>query len=249
MAESRGSTRTQTREEKKQARAERRAKRGPGMFAQMKQVYKMTREQDPNIPWTLALIFFGTVLVFLLIGLLLNNWITFLLIGIPLGILFAVMVLSRRAEKAAFAQLDGQPGRSGAALSTLRRGWIFEQQPVAANKSQDVIFRAIGRPGIVLVTEGPTSRVNPLVQKEKLKYKKIVPTVPIHVVNSGNDEGQVELKKLTKTLNKLPKQLTQQEMHQVANRIDSLGKHNNIMSALPKGIDPMRMRPDRKGMR
>lgn len=249
MAESRGSTRAQTREEKKHARAERRAKRGPGMFAQMKQVYKMTREQDPNIPWTLALIFFGTVLVFLLIGLLLNNWITFLLIGIPLGILFAVMVLSRRAEKAAFAQLDGQPGRSGAALSTLRRGWIFEQQPVAANKSQDVIFRAIGRPGIVLVTEGPTSRVTPLVQKEKLKYKKIVPTVPIHVVNSGNDEGQVELKKLTKTLNKLPKQLTQQEMHQVANRIDSLGKHNNIMSALPKGIDPMRMRPDRKGMR
>lgn len=249
MAESRGSTRAQTREEKKQVRAERRAKRGPGMFAQMKQVYKMTRDQDPNIPWTLALIFFGTVLVFLLIGLLLNNWITFLLIGIPLGILFAVMVLSRRAEKAAFAQLDGQPGRSGAALSTLRRGWIFEQQPVAANKSQDVIFRAIGRPGIVLVTEGPTSRVTPLVQKEKLKYKKIVPTVPIHVVNSGNDEGQVELKKLTKALNKLPKQLTQQEMHQVANRIDSLGKHNNIMSALPKGIDPMRMRPDRKGMR
>lgn len=249
MAESRGSTRAQTREEKKQARAERRAKRGPGMFAQMKQVYKMTREQDPNIPWILALIFFGTVLVFLLIGLLLNNWITFLLIGIPLGILFAVMVLSRRAEKAAFAQLDGQPGRSGAALSTLRRGWIFEQQPVAANKSQDVIFRAIGRPGIVLVTEGPTNRVAPLVQKEKLKYKKIVPTVPVHVVNSGTDEGQVELKKLSKTLNKLPKQLTQQEMHQVANRIDSLGKHNNIMNALPKGIDPMRMRPDRKGMR
>lgn len=249
MAESRGKDRAQTREEKKKARAERRAKRGPGMFAQLKQVYAMTREQDPNIPWILALIFFGTVLVFLLIGLLLNNWITFLLIGIPLGILFAVMVLSRRAEKAAFAQLEGQPGRSGAALSTLRRGWIFEQTPVAANKSQDVVFRAIGKPGIVLVTEGPTSRVNALVQKEKLKYKKIVPTVPIHVINTGNGDGQVELKALTKTMNKLPKQLTQQEMHQVANRIDSLGKRNHMMNSIPKGIDPMRMRPDRKGMR
>lgn len=249
MAESRGSTRAQTREEKKKARKERRAQRGPGMFAQMKQVYAMTREQDPNIPWILALIFFSTVLVFLLIGLLLKNWITFLLIGIPLGILFAVMVLSRRAEKAAFAQLEGQPGRSGAALSTLRRGWIFEQQPVAANKSQDVVFRAIGRPGIVLVTEGPTGRVNGLVQKEKLKYAKIVPTVPVTVINTGHAEGQVELKQLTRTMNKLPKKLTQQEMHQVANRIDSLSKHNNMLNAIPKGIDPMRMRPDRRGMR
>ncbi|WP_237185411.1 DUF4191 domain-containing protein [Rothia nasimurium] len=249
MAESRGSTRAQTREEKKKAREERRAKRGPGMFAQMKQVYAMTREQDPNIPWILALVFFGTVLVFLLIGLLLNNWITFLLIGIPLGVLFSVMVLSRRAEKAAFAQLEGQPGRSGAALSTLRRGWIFEQQPVAANKSQDIVFRAIGRPGIVLVTEGPTGRVNGLVQKEKLKYAKIVPTVPVTVINTGHADGQVELKQLTKTMNKLPKKLTQQEMHQVANRIDSLSKHNNMLNAIPKGIDPMRMRPDRRGMR
>lgn len=249
MAESSGKDRAQTREEKRKARAERRAQRGPGTFAQIKQVYSMTREQEPNIPWILALVFFGTVLLFLLLGILLNNWITFLLIGIPFGLLFAVMLLSRRAERAAFAQLDGQVGRAGAALSTLRRGWIFEQQPVAVNKSQDVVFRAIGRPGIVLVTEGPTSRVAGLVQKEKLKYKKIVPTVPVHVINSGNQEGQVELKQLVRTMNKLPKELTQQEMHQVANRIDSLGRHNNVMNALPKGIDPMRMRPDRRNMR
>lgn len=245
MAESRGNTR----EEKKKARAERRAQRGPGMFAQIMQVYGVTREQDPSISWILALVFFATVLVFLLIGVLLKNWITFLLMGIPFGILFAVIVLSRRAEKAAFAQLEDRPGRAGAALSTLRRGWIFEQQPVAVNKSQDVVFRAIGRPGIVLVTEGPTNRVNGLVQKEKLRYKKVVPTVPVHVINTGKAEGQVELKQVTKAMNKLPKHLTQQEMHQVSNRIDSISKHNNMLNAIPKGVDPLRMRPSRKGMR
>ncbi|MDY3048847.1 MAG: DUF4191 domain-containing protein [Rothia sp. (in: high G+C Gram-positive bacteria)] len=249
MAESSGSNRAQTREEKKKARQERRAKRGPGMFAQLKQVYTMTKEQDPNIPWILALVFFTTVLLFLVLGLLLKNWITFLLIGIPLGLLFAVLVLSRRAERAAFAQLENQPGRAGAALSTLRRGWIFEQQPVAVNKAQDVVFRAIGRPGIVLVTEGPSHRVGGLVQQEKLKYKKFLSTVPVHVINTGSEEGQVELKQLVKTMNKLPKQLTQQEMHQVSQRIESLSRQNNILKSIPKGIDPMRMRPDRKGMR
>ena len=69
------------------------------------------------------------------------------------------------------------------------------------------------------------------------------------VINTGHAEGQVELKQLTRTMNKLPKKLTQQEMHQVANRIDSLSKHNNMLNAIPKGIDPMRMRPDRRGMR
>ncbi len=219
----------------------------PGMFAQMKQVYKMTREADPNIGWIMLLAGLATLMVFLLIGILLNNWITFLLIGIPFAVLVAVMILSRRAEKAAFSQIDGQAGASGAAMSTLRRGWIVDQQPTAVNpRTQDVVFRAIGRPGIVLVTEGPTKRVSQLVNKEKATLRRIAPNVPVHVINAGNGEGQTPMKDVTRTMNKLEKKLTQQEVQAVNNRLSSLGNQN---LPVPKGVDPMRMRPDRKGMR
>ncbi len=219
----------------------------PGMFAQMKQVYKMTRESDPNIGWIMLLAALATLLVFLLIGILLHNWITFLLIGIPFAVLVAVMILSRRAEKAAFAQIDGQTGASGAAMSTLRRGWIVDQQPAAVNhRTQDVVFRAVGRPGIVLVTEGPTKRVAQLVNKEKATLRRIAPNVPVHVINAGNGEGQTPMKEVTRKMNKLENKLTQQEVQAVNSRITSLGNQNLPM---PKGVDPMRMRPDRKGMR
>lgn len=225
---------------------EKKAKR-PGMFAQMKQVYTMTKEADPNIGWIMLLAALATLLVFLLIGFMLNNWITFLLIGLPFAVLVAVIILSRRAEKAAFSQIDGQPGASGAALSTLRRGWIVNQQPSSVNpRTQDVVFRAIGRPGIVLVTEGPSDRVAQLVNKEKAQLRRIVPNVPIHVINSGNAEGQTPVKKVAGTMTKLEKKLTEQEVHAVNNRLTSLGGMN---LPVPKGVDPMRMRPDRKGMR
>ena len=108
----------------------------------------------------MLLAFLGVVAVSLLVGFLLDNWITGLIIGIPLGLLAATLILSRRAERAAFAQIENQPGASGAALGTLKRGWITEDQPVAVNpRTQDAVFRAIGRPGVVLVSEGPTHRV------------------------------------------------------------------------------------------
>lgn len=234
-----------TREEK---RAEKRKKKGdkPGYFAQMKQIFTMTKKSDPNIPWILLTVALVTLLIFLLIGVLLHNWITWLIIGIPVAVLACVIILSRRAEKAAFGQIEGQPGAAGAALSTLRRGWIVEEQPVAVSpRTQDLAFRALGRPGVVLVTEGPSSRVNSLVAQEKKKLNRVAPNVPVHVIKSGNGEDQVPLKKITKVMKKYPKNLTQQEVHAVSNRLASLNKG----MPMPKGVDPMKARPDRKGLR
>jgi hypothetical protein len=235
-----------TREEKREEKRKKKAGKGPGPFAQMKQVYQMTKKSDPNITWILLLVALAVVLVFLVIGLLIGNWITFTIIGIPVGVLVAMIVLSRRAEKAAFGQIEGQTGAAGAALSTLRRGWIVEEQPVAMNpRSQDLVFRALGKPGVVLVTEGPSQRVNSLVNQERKKLNRVAPNVPVHVVKAGNDEGQVPLKKITKSLKKLDKTLTMQEVHAVNNRLASLGQGLPV----PKGVDPMKARPDRRGLR
>ncbi|GGH56612.1 DUF4191 domain-containing protein [Rothia aerolata] len=243
-----------TRSDKQAAKAQQRAEKekrkkakGPGTFAQMKQVFEMTKKSDPNIVWYMLLGALVTMLVFILIGVLTGNWITWTIIGIPFAVLVAILILSRRAERAAFGQIEGQPGAAGAAMSSLRRGWIVEQQPVQMNaRSQAMVFRALGRPGVVLVTEGPRNSVGALISQEKKRLKRVVPSVPVHVINSGNDEGQTPLKQITKEMNKLPKSLTQQEVHQVNNRISTLG---NNMLGVPKGIDPTRMRPDRKAMR
>jgi hypothetical protein len=190
----------------------------------------------------MLLAFLGVVAVSLVVGLLLNNWITGLIIGIPLGFLAATFILSRRAERAAFAQIENQPGASGAALSTLKRGWITEEQPVAVNpRTQDAVFRAVGRPGVVLVAEGPTHRVRPLIEGERKKLARILPNVTIHVIETGRGEGQVPISQVAKKMNKLNKELTKTEVSAVSKRISSLGTRLPI----PKGVDPYKARPQR----
>jgi F0F1-type ATP synthase assembly protein I len=214
----------------------------PSQLKQIAEVFKMTRRNDPQVVWLMVLAFVGVIAVSLLIGLLLQNPITGLIIGIPLGLLAAVFILSRRAERAAFAQIENQPGASGAALGTLRRGWITEDQPVAVNpRTQDAVFRAIGRPGVVLVTEGPSHRVKPLAEAERKKLSRILPNVTVHVIESGRGEGQVPISQIAKTLNKLKKELTKVEVNAVSKRISSLGNRLPI----PKGIDPYKARPQR----
>ena len=167
-----------TRAQKREARKQRKATKGPGFLGQIKQVFKMTREVEPNIGWWMLLIGLGVLLVFLLIGVLLGNWITGLLIGLPFALLAASFYLSRRAERAAFARIEDQPGAAGAALSALRRGWIVEDQPAAMDpRTRDLIFRAIGRPGVVLVTEGPAGRVDKLVTSCDEQMRAIAPAL------------------------------------------------------------------------
>jgi len=43
--------------------------------------------------------------------------------------------------------------------------------------------------------------------------------------------------------------LTQQEMQVVSGRLSTLNTMRNPMNGLPKGVDPMRARPDRRAMR
>ncbi|MFC7850663.1 DUF4191 domain-containing protein [Arthrobacter sp. NPDC057388] len=214
----------------------------PSRLKQIREVFNMTRRHDPMVPWLMLLAFLGVVAVSFLVGFLLDNWVTGLIIGIPLGFLAATLILSRRAERAAFAQIENQPGASGAALGTLRRGWITEEQPVAVNpRTQDAVFRAVGRPGVVLVAEGPTHRVRPLIEGERKKLARILPNVTIHVIETGRGEGQVPISQVAKKMNKLKNELTKTEVSAVSKRISSLGTRLPI----PKGVDPYRARPQR----
>ncbi|MFJ3958596.1 DUF4191 domain-containing protein [Arthrobacter sp. NPDC090010] len=222
------------------------ANKGPSRLKQIGEVFQMTRRQDPSAVWLMVLAFLVVVGISTGVGALFQNWVTGLIIGIMLGLLAATFILSRRAERAAFAQIEGQAGAAGAALGTLRRGWIVEQQPVAANpRTQDFVFRAVGRAGVVLVTEGPLSRVRSLADGERKRMARILPNVPIHVIHAGREEGQTPIGKIAGAMRKLKPTLTKVEVNAVSKRLASLGSKLPI----PKGVDPYKARPDRRAMR
>ncbi|WP_291279519.1 DUF4191 domain-containing protein [Galactobacter sp.] len=228
-------------------KAARKSGKGEGRWSQIKQVFKMTRKAEPKVPWIMLLIFLGSGVVLGALGWLIGNWITFGILGLVIGLLLAVIYMNRRAEKAAFAQIEGRPGSSGAALSTMGRGWIVREEPVSVSpKHQDLVFMAIGKPGVVLVTEGPTARVRPLADGVKRNVTRAVKNVPITVVNAGSQDGQIPLPKVRKELKALKKAISRQEIKAVDQRLSTL---NMSKPPIPKGIDPNRVRPNRKALR
>jgi hypothetical protein len=80
-------------------------------------------------------------------------------------------------------------------LNALRRGWTVTPA-VAVTRNQDVIHRAVGRPGVVLVGEGAPSRLTNLLAAERRRHARLVGDTPIYEVQAGDAEDQVRLRKL-----------------------------------------------------
>lgn len=216
-------------------------------YHQVWHAFQVTRQSDPAVTWIMLGVFVGAVALGAVIGVLVDQLVYVLVLSIPFAVLGAMFVLARRAETAAYTRIEGQPGASLAALSTLRRGWTFTQEPVAVDpRTQDLVFRGVGRPGVVLVGEGPAHRVGKLLEAERKRTARVVSGAPIHLIQVGDGEGQVPLRKLPRAVTRLKPQLTKDEVAVVLRRVTSLG---GAKLPVPKGIDPMRARPDRKGLR
>ncbi|MGB3256551.1 MAG: DUF4191 domain-containing protein [Ornithinimicrobium sp.] len=245
----------------KRRRFGRRRKSDPnkvGRLKQMRQVFTMTRKHDPSSVWLMALAFLVVLLVALLLGWAFDQVIYFGILGIPTAFLAALIVLSRRAEKAAFSQIEGQPGASGAVLGSLRRGWFYDKEPIAAEaggkmrgmrdlNNAAMVFRAVGRPGVVLISEGPKGPAGRLALAEKRRATRATgDAVPVHVLRVGQDEGDIRLSKLVRSMNKLDKKISKEEAIAVQRRLKAMGSSK---PPVPAGVDPRKARVDRKSMR
>jgi hypothetical protein len=219
--------------------------REPGQLAQLWEVYKVTRKHNPMVTlWTLLVLVGPLALAAAGCGIFAGgnpvNWILWLVLGLLVGILLALITMGRIAESTAYRQMEGRPGASGAVLSgALRRGWITSDQPIAVNpKTMDCVFRAVGRAGVVLVAEGPVTRTQRLVDDERRKSVRLLPNVPITVLTVGPDANSVPLTQLSRRIKRMPKVITKSEVLIVSKRMSSLGHDMPI----PKGIDPKRVR-------
>jgi uncharacterized membrane protein YqaE (UPF0057 family) len=208
----------------------------PGRIAQIRQTYSLTRKQDPAIPWILLACFLVPFVVLLGIGFAFGQPIILGLFGFMTGLVLATWIFGRRAERAVYAQIDGQPGAAAAALKMLRRGWTVTPA-VAFTKQQDLLHRVVGRSGVVLVGEGNHHRVKGLMLAEHKKIARVAPDVTINEIYAGNGADEVPLRKLPRAVTKLPKSITPGQVNELNHRLRALGAQQGALP-IPKGPMP-----------
>jgi hypothetical protein len=214
-------------------------------FSSLAQNWQMTQRVYRLLPLEVAGFFAMAFLVVFVPVAYFLNWPTGLLLALPMALLAGTFWFSRRAMKAAYSQIEGQPGAAAAVIQSLRGGNWLVTPGVAANKSQDLVHRVVGRPGVILVSEGPSNRVVPLLANERKKTARWLPDIPIYEIQVGNDEGQVPLTKLQKSLGKLPRNLRGGEITEVRRKLDALGNAATSMP-IPKGPMPTSARQVRR---
>ena len=234
-----------------------------GRVAEIRQAYRAIKSLDPKLGWWMLGAGVLSFLVVVTLGAVFgggigSGWFWYsVLVALPTGFLAATLVMNRRGNKAMYGALEGKIGAAGATLNGMgRRGWYADQEPVAiegarGTRPQDMagaamVFRALGRPGIVLIGEGPGGRVRKLLKQEEKKVARVAPGVPVHLWVVGDGDDEVPLRKISNRLTRMKPVLTKAEVSVVNKRLKSLG---GLRPPVPKGIDPTKVRMDRKAMR
>lgn len=225
-----------------------------GRVQQFVQAYKFASQTDRWLGlWTALAFVVGAavgVLVFWLLPPQDLNWVKIVVMALgafAFGGTAAVVLFSRRAQKAAFSQMEGRPGAAIHALSVLRRGWRTDQM-VAVTKNSDLVHRVVGPPGIILIGEGNVNRLRPLMTNERRKHERVASEVPVHELVVGNDDGQVPLPRLSKTVMKLPKAIKPAQMTDVLARLKAIDAARPTIP-MPKGPVPTSMKGLRGNLR
>ncbi|HEX8003205.1 MAG TPA: DUF4191 domain-containing protein [Mycobacteriales bacterium] len=211
----------------------------PGKLRQIGQMVVLTAKADKRyVPIVATAVVVTVVVVFLLFSWLLNPVVGGIL-AVLSGLIAFTSVTGRRGQSAAFANIEGQPGAAAAVLNSLRGDWRVTPA-VAFNRNQDLVHRAIGRAGVVLVAEGSGgARTRELLSGELKKVRRALgPDAPLHDIVVGNGEGQVPLKRLNVHVMKLPRTLKPREVNVIDSRLKALGGPS---MPLPKGPLPTRM--------
>ncbi|MFD2673971.1 DUF4191 domain-containing protein [Gulosibacter bifidus] len=223
----------------------------PGRMKQLVDVFKMTAKYDkPGIAMMIVALVLPIIAAVLASIFVYDNnvimWILLMLLGLMIGFFLFMRILNWRAERVMYSQIEGQPGATGAVLQASLRGqWRSSDMPVAINpRTKDVVFRAIGKPGVVLFTESNSAAAKKLLTDEQRKLQRTLPNVPVHHILVG--PAGVKLADLRGEVKKLPKKIRREEILAIDARLASLQRQN---LPIPKGVDPNRIRPSRSNLR
>ena len=222
--------------------------KAPGRIAQIVDVFKRTIQLDRAALWLIIGGFIAPIAASIVVAVLFPGgvlgWILWIIFGLTTGLLVGMIILGRRAERAAYLSLEGKPGAVGAVLGApLKRSFRGSAEPVAVNpRSLTAVYRIVGAPGIVLIGEGSRVEAQQLLEAERKRASKAATGVPIHAIWVTTDGKGTPLPQVVKTLNKMKRKLSRAEIKTVHARLSAL---TNALP-IPKGIDPRKMRPTRR---
>jgi hypothetical protein len=178
----------------------------PGRIQQIRMVAGIIRKTNPRALPLLAAAGLGVLVICVVVGLIIGQLPFLIPLGILLGFLTAMILFGRFAQSAQFAAIEGQPGAAAAILQSMRGNWTVTPA-IAANRNMDVVHRAVGAPGVVLVGEGSPNGLASLLAAEKKRVSRVAYEVPIYDIQVGELPNQIDIKKLQKHIMKLPRNL------------------------------------------
>lgn len=243
---------------------------------QIIQIFKYTHKEDKSLPWLLAGAFLLPVVVFIVLGLVFHwsvlNWIFLMILGVMIGVLLATIMLTRRADRVGYRQLEGKPGAAVSVLRNINKaGFEFPEQPVWIDpRTKDAIWRGTGYNGVYLLGEGDYGRVKKAMDRQEQSIKSVTAgsQIPVYRIMVGTGANQVRLKDVRRAVVKCKAYrpsnhknkfmatihprvrfiLTKAELEQLNGRLRTLQTKSGM--GIPKGIDPSHpQRVSRRAMR
>jgi hypothetical protein len=208
-----------------------------GRLKQLRMVAQLVNESNRKaIPIVVGSLV-GVIAVFVIVGLLTGSAAFLIPLGVLLGVLTAMILFGRFAQRAQYSAIEGQPGAAAAILQSMRGNWTVTPA-VTGNRNMDVVHRAVGRPGVILVGEGNPSRVAGLLAAEKKRTARVAHEVPIFDFQVGDAEGQIPVSKLQRKVMRLPRTLKPAAVSDLNYRLKAL----QPSMQMPKGPMPQNAR-------
>jgi hypothetical protein len=208
-----------------------------GRLKQIRMVAGLVHKQNPKAMPIVLGSGLGTLVILVVVGLLTGLAPLLIPLGVLLGVLVTVVLFGRFAQAAQYSAIEGQPGAAAAVLENMRGNWTVTPA-VAANRNLDVVHRAVGKAGVILVGEGSPSRLASLLAAEKKRVARVAYEVPIIEFQVGNGEGQVPISKLQRKVMRLPRKLKPDAVSDLNHRLKALQPSLQA----PKGPIPRNIR-------
>jgi hypothetical protein len=208
-----------------------------GRLKQIRMVAGLVHRSNPR---ALPIVFgsaLGIVAVLVIVGLFTGLAPILSPLGVLLGVLTGVILFGRFAQSAQYAAIEGQPGAAAAVLENMRGNWTVTPA-IAANRNLDVVHRAVGRPGVILVGEGSPNRLASLLAAEKKRVARVAYEVPIFEFQVGEENGQIPLSQLQRKIMRLPRNLKPAAVSDLNHRLKALQPSLQA----PKGPIPRNIR-------
>ena len=174
-----------------------------GRLKQIRMVAKLVNQQNKRALPITGGAALGVIVVFVLVGIFTDLGAFLIPLGVLLGLLTAMILFGRFSQQAQYTAIDGQLGAAAAILQSMRGDWTVTPA-VTANRTMDVVHRAVGKKGVILVGEGAPPRVSGLLAAERRKTERVAHGVPISEFQVGSGEGQIPVSKLQREIMKIP---------------------------------------------